>query len=89
MDEQKNELLNQDQEEQQEPERNSNPQISYMIRILIGGYVAYLAWELASGIFAGTLTGTKLIICGVAAAIFAICGVGLVVWTLWLMMKKQ
>lgn len=90
MDEQKNELLSPEEQtpEEQSPKNTLNPQTSYLIRILIGGYIAYLGWELASGIFAGTLEGTKLIVCAIAAALFAIAGVGLVVWSLWLMMKK-
>ena len=91
MDEQNKELLEQEQAEQpeQEPERKTNPQISYTLRIVIGAYIAYLGWQLASGIFSGDITGTQLIICGIAAAVFAVIGVGLVVWSLWLMMKKQ
>lgn len=92
MDEQNQELMNQNQDEQlpgQEPERKTAPQISYTLRIVIGAYIAYLGWQLASGIFSGDITGTKLIICGIAAALFALTGVGLVVWSLWLMMKKQ
>lgn len=91
MDEQNKELMEQEQDEQPEqaPERKTNPQISYTLRIVIGAYIAYLGWQLASGIFSGDITGTQLIICGIAAAVFAVIGVGLVVWSLWLMMKKQ
>lgn len=89
MDEQNKELMEQDEELEQEPQKKQTPQISYTLRIIIGAYIAYLGWQLASGIFNDTLTGTKLIICGIAAAVFAICGVGLVIWSLWLMMKKK
>lgn len=90
MDEQNKELMEQEQDEQleQEPERKTTPQISYTLRIVIGAYIAYLGWQLASGIFSGDITGTQLIICGIAAAIFAVIGVGLVVWSLWLMFRK-
>lgn len=91
MDEQNQELMNQDQEEQlpeHEPERKPTPQFSYTLRIIIGAYIAYLGWQLASGIISGSVTGTELIICGIAAAVFAVAGVGLVVWSVWLMMKK-
>ncbi|MBE6932878.1 MAG: hypothetical protein E7464_05830 [Ruminococcaceae bacterium] len=77
-----------DEEPEEAPVKKQNPQLSYTLRIIIGGYIAYLGWELASGIFEGTVVGKELIICGIAAAVFAICGVGLVVWSLWLMMKK-
>lgn len=91
MDEPKNELKTSEEQtpEEQSPKNSAqNSQPFYLIRILIGGYIAYLGWQLASGIFTGTLEGTKLIICAIAAAIFAIAGVGLVVWSFWLMMKK-
>lgn len=92
MESEQKELLAQDEALEEEldeaPAKKQNPQFSYTLRILIGAYIAYLGWELASGIFEGTVVGKELIICGIAAAVFAICGVGLVVWSIWLMMKK-
>lgn len=96
MDEQNKELMEQEQEElqelteepEQEPVKKQNPQLSYTLRIIIGAYIAYLGWQLASGIFSGSVVGKDLIFCGIAAAVFAVCGVGLVVWSLWLMFRK-
>ncbi len=78
-----------DHQTPEEPAKKPNMDAFYLIRILIGGYLIYLAWGLASGIFQGTTTGKALILCAIMAAVFALAGAGLIGWSLWLLMRKK
>ena len=68
MDEQQNELI--PQEPAPEPEQTPKPanmRTHYLIRILVGGYLAYLGWQLMQTYIKGTASSMALaVIAGVA-----------------------
>lgn len=73
----------------QPSEKKPDPTLFYWIRAFVGGYLVYLAWQLFADIRAGTASGTSLIVSGIAAAVFALAGLGLVGWSLWLLFGKK
>ncbi len=84
MDEQQNELLSQDQTPE-EPPKPANMRTHYLIRILIGGYLAYLGWQLMQTYLNGTASSMALaIIAGVA---FMLLGGALVIWSVVLLTR--
>lgn len=56
--------------------------VTLTLRLLCGGYLLYLAWEL----FTGTANGAFFYI---AAAVFALVGAALIVYTLWTVLKGR
>ena len=50
----------------------------YLIRILTGAYLIYLAWQLGSGILSGTAKD-NIILLGIAAGVFGLVGVILII----------
>ena len=50
----------------------------YRIRIVLGAYLIYLAWQIGSGIFSG-MAKDNIILLGIAAGIFALFGVALII----------
>lgn len=88
MDEDKD-LIPQEPEEPEEPKKKVDPTVFYWIRVFIGGYLCYLAWQLFGSILHGTAVGRDAVICGIAAGVFALVGAFLVVWSLWLLFGKK
>ena len=83
------ELIPQTTEEEPEQKKKVDPSVFYWIRTFIGGYLVYLAWQLFSNILQGTAVGRDLVICAIAAGVFALVGAFLVVWSLWLLFGKK
>ena len=57
------------------------PKSTLVIRLIAGGYLIYLAYELFLGLNAGTGEGAPLGVSIAAAVIFAICGLVLVIFS--------
>ena len=80
MDEQQNELI--PQEPAPEPEQTPKPanmRTHYLIRILVGGYLAYLGWQLMQTYIKGTASSMALAV--IAGGAFMLLGGALVVWS--------
>ena len=91
MDEEKNELIESAPEEASEqPEQTParpNMRTHYLIRILVGGYLAYLGWQLLQSFINGTANSKALaIIAGIA---FLLLGGALVVWSVLLLTRSD
>ena len=93
MDEQNNELIAQEQSagEAQRPETEPNPKrpanmhTHYLLRILVGGYLAYLGWQLIDNFIKGAAQSAALNL--VAGGVFLLCGVGLAIWSVLLLIR--
>lgn len=57
------------------------------LRIMVGGFLVYLAYTLAIDL--GNTSGNDTIIFGVAAGIFALAGAGVVIWSVYRLIKKD
>lgn len=88
MDENK-ELTPQEPEEEPEKKRKVDPNVLRGIRIFIGGYLIYLAYQLFDSIMKGTATGKSLIICAIAAGAFVLAGGYFVIISLIQILKKK
>ncbi len=88
MDEEKNELIESEEAPEQQPAgRPVNMRTHYLIRILVGGYLAYLGWQLLQSFISGAANSKALaIIAGVA---FLILGIALVVWSVILLTRDD
>ena len=53
----------------------------YSIKVLLGGYLIYLAWNLGSGIYSGQAKD-NVVLLGIAAGIFCIVGIVLIILNL-------
>lgn len=53
----------------------------YYVYIIAGGYLVYLAYQMARGLFAGEESGGAAVWLGIAAAVFAVCGILLILWS--------
>lgn len=53
----------------------------YSIKIILGGYLIYLAWNLGSGIYSGKAKD-NVVLLGIAAGIFCIVGIVLIILNL-------
>lgn len=58
-----------------------NHHSKYYVYIIAGVYLIYLAYQMARGLFAGEETGGAVIWLGIAAAVFAVCGILLILWS--------
>lgn len=88
MDEQKNEQLEQIETPEEAAEQTPakpNMQTHYLIRILVGGYLAYLGWQLVQSFIQGTASSNALAI-GAGAA-FLLLGGALVIWSVILLLR--
>lgn len=57
------------------------------LRIFVGGFLVYLAYTLAIDI--GNASGNDLIIFGAAAVLFVVAGAGVVIWSIYRLIKKD
>ncbi len=87
MDENNDLTVQNSEEAEKEPKKDQS--VFYWIRLFIGGYLIYLAWQLFSGILAGTAAGTTLVVCAIASGLFLLAGIGLIVWSLWLLSGRK
>lgn len=53
----------------------------YSIKVLLGGYLIYLAWNLGSGIYSGQAKD-NVVLLGIAAGIFCIVGIVMIILNL-------
>lgn len=77
------------EEEPEKKKKTVDPNTRRAIRILIGGYLVYLAYQLFDSIMKGTATGTSLVICAIAAGVFVIAGVYFVVSSLLALLRGK
>ncbi len=57
------------------------------LRIIVGGFLVYLAYTLAIDL--GNTSGNDTIIFAVAAGVFTLAGIGVVIWSIYRLMKKD
>ena len=72
------------------PEKKStglNMQTRCLLRILVGGYIAYLGWQLLQSYFKGAAASAAVNI--IFGALFLLLGGGLAVWSLLLMFRND
>lgn len=90
MDEQKNEQLepieNPEDDKEQTPAK-PNMRTHYLVRILVGGYIAYLGWQLLQSFIQGTASSKALAI--IAGPAFLLLGGALVIWSVILMTRDD
>ena len=100
MDEEKNELIEMEAAPEEPPEipeevpadapeekrPGLNMRTHYLIRILVGGYIAYLGWQLMKNFINGV--GNK-VVAGIFGVVFLLLGGGLVVWSVLLMCRDD
>ena len=60
----------------------------YLIRIIMGAYLIYLAWQIGSGIITG-MAGDNVILLGIAAGVFALVGMVLIILNIRLLSKDK
>ena len=60
----------------------------YLIRILTGAYLIYLAWQLGSGILSG-MAEDNIILLGIAAGVFGLVGVILIILDIRLLLTDK
>lgn len=53
----------------------------YSIKIILGGYLIYLAWNLGSGIYSGQAKD-HVVLLGIAAGVFCIVGIAFIILNL-------
>lgn len=84
MDEQQNDLI------PQEPEKSSGPDTGrfYLIRILIGGYIAYLGGQLINSFIRGTAEVHPAFIL-IAGIVLLLAGMAVAVWSVWLLVRGK
>ena len=64
-----------------------NMHTRYLIRILVGGYVAYLGWQLLQSYIKGTASSAAVAI--IFGALFLLLGGGLAVWSVLQMFRND
>ena len=88
MDEQQNELIEQETVPEEVPEQRPgkpNMRTHYLLRILIGAYLAYLGWQLMQSYIQGTASSNAVAIIGGVA--FLLIGGALVIWSVVLLTR--
>jgi hypothetical protein len=60
----------------------------YSIKIILGGYLIYLAWNLGSGIYSGQAKD-NVVLLGIAAGVFCIVGIALIILNLRSLQKDK
>lgn len=90
MEEQKNEQLesveNPEETEEQLPAK-PNMRTHYLVRILVGGYIAYLGWQLLQSYIQGSATSKTLAI--IAGPAFMLLGGALLIWSVILLTRDD
>lgn len=79
-----NDLIPQSSEEEPVEEKKDQT-IFYMIRLLIGGYLIYLSYQL----FTGDAQGTARVICMIAAVIFVLAGAAFIAWSIKRLLDRK
>ena len=82
MDEEQKDLI-QAPEEEEKPARDMRK--FHIIRILVAGYIAYLGSDLLKSYIKGS-AGAGILI---AAIVFLLAGTGVVLWSVWQMVKGK
>ena len=90
MEEQKNEQLEPietpEETEEQTPAK-PNMRTHYLVRILVGGYIAYLGWQLLQSFIQGTASSKALAI--IAGLAFLLLGGALLIWSVILLTRDD
>ena len=90
MDEQKNEQIEPIESPEETVEQTPakpNMRTRYLVRILVGGYVAYLGWQLVQSYIQGTASSKALAIIA-GAAFLLLCG-ALAIWSVILLTRDD
>ena len=90
MDEQKNEQIQQLENTEETAEQTPakpNMRTRYILRVLVGGYVAYLGWQLVQSYIDGSASSKVLAI--VAGVAFLLLGGALAIWSVILMTRDD
>ena len=62
----------------QEEKKSGNEPIRYLIRVLVGGYLCYLAWDLASGVWKGAESSMSPLLTYLISGGFVLAGLALI-----------
>lgn len=78
-------LIPQIPEEEPQEETKDQAFFKLILRLVIGGYLIYLAFQL----FTGDAQGTARVICMIAAVIFVLAGAAFIAWSIKRLLDRK